>query len=145
MIRVGGNVWIDGSGASWRDVKKQQITAVLNVARDLLGTMGWPEVEYSQVGLIDGPGNTPAEYCSAITALYSLSKRHNTLVCCHTGSRSLAVLLMLNSIISTGNWDESLKLLNERVEEDLPPIHSAHREAFENTSWSPLRAILLQR
>ena len=57
----------------------------------------------------------------------------------------MAVVLMLNSVVSGNSWDEVLKLLNERVDQDLPSIHEAHREVFENTSWSPLRAILLQR
>lgn len=142
MIRIDENIWIDGSGAGWRDVRRAKITAVLNVARDLLGTIGWPDVEYAQVGLVDGPGNLPADYCSAVSALYSLSNRHRTLVCCHTGSRSLAVVLMLSSIISSSSWDEALKLLNERVDQDLPSVHEAHREVFENTSWVALRAIL---
>lgn len=120
-----------------------KVDAVLNVAQDMRGDCGWPDVEYMQVGLIDGPGNTLSAYCSAVLALATLCKRHDrVLVCCHTGSRSLAVALMYLSVASDHSWDALLDLLRERVDKELPIPHKEHREAFGLMNWQPLAGMI---
>ena len=142
MIHVAENIWIGDSVVSWRELRSAGIGAVLNVAQDLRGTLGWPNVEYMQVGLVDGPGNPPSAYCAAVLALAALSSRRRTLVCCHTGSRSLAVVLMYLNVSAGRGWDGLVDLLRERVDEDLPVPHEAHIEAFDEMDWKSLANIL---
>jgi len=134
VIRLTETIWIgDSSDSSLR------FDAVLNVAQDLRGACGWPDVEYMQVGLIDGPGNPPSAYCAAVLALEALLSRHTrVLVCCHTRARSLAVVMMYLNIGSEYGWDGLLELLRERVDVDLPVPHEAHRKMFDQIDWQLL-------
>lgn len=120
-----GGIWIGDSEAE----AKVSVDAILNVAQDLRPTRGWPKVETMQVGLIDGPGNEPSAYVAAVLALHSLLKRHNVLVCCHSGSRALAVVLMYLCASTDRNWENWLCALQELVDVALPEVHIAHREA----------------
>jgi hypothetical protein len=141
MIRVTENLFI-GSSDDAENVKALGVGGVLNVAYDLRGSSGWPQVEYMQVGLIDGPGNLPDAYHAAVLALGELTARHHqVLVCCHTGSRSLAVVLMFMEFSSRRGWDGWLEVLQERAPLDLPVPHEAHREAFDKMHWDALLSI----
>lgn len=142
MIRIMDKLWVGGAN-DWGNAKVLGIEAMLNVAQDLRGHVGWPEVEYMQVGLIDGPGNPTVAYCAAVTALDVLLRHHKTLVCCHGGSRSVAVALMyLEAKVGKRGWGGWLDLLRERVEIDLPMPHDAHRSAFDKIDWQALRKLL---
>lgn len=138
MIRLTGNIWIGDSASS-----PLKMDAVLNVAQDMRGDCGWPDVEYMQVGLVDGPGNPPSAYCAAVLALAALCRRHRrVLVCCHTGSRSVAVVLMYVSILTDRSWDDSLVLLRERADGDIPDAHDAHKRVFDRIDWKTVTGIM---
>lgn len=131
MIRLTDNLWI-GNSSDGGNLEALKVGAILNVACDLRIEVGWPEFEYMQVGLIDGPGNPQSTYYSAILALHSLLKRHKTLVCCHSGGRSLAVSVMyLELYESTRGWESWIALLEERACISLPVSHLEHRVAFD--------------
>lgn len=136
-MKVWDTIWIGDSAA----VSSSEQPTILNVAQDLCGKCGWPAVEYAQVGLIDGPGNTLAGYAAAILALAELQKRGKTLVFCHTGGRALAVVLMYLEMHARRGWDVWLRVLNERVEGDLPVVHDAHRQAFNKLTSSDWRLL----
>lgn len=144
-LRVGGIVlgaiWIGNSAAGHDkgNIVASSIGAILNVAQDLTGTLCWDDgIESMHVGLIDGPGNELTAYYAAVLALHALLKKHNVLMCCHTGSRSMAVALMYSAITSKLGWDQQLQMLRERVDIDLPTPNDAHREAFSLLSWKLL-------
>lgn len=142
MIRLTDNLWI-GTSDDEKKVSHDRITAVLNVAHDMTGTHGWADgIEYMQVGLIDGPGNPIAAYHAAVFALVTLLKRHDTLACCHTGGRAMAVALMYLHLTGGRGWDGRIELLKERVEDELPVPHEAHKEAFHKMNWRLLTAAL---
>lgn len=141
MIHLTDRIWI-GDATAWRNAKLFNIGAVLNVAQDLRCDCGWPDVEYAQVGLVDGPGNLLCMYRAAALALMSLVERHNTLVCCHGGSRSMAVVLMYLGMVSGRKWDDLLDLLRERADIDLPIPHPAHKEAFDKIDWRLLMSTM---
>lgn len=142
MIRLSDTLWIGDSSVGQRELWSSRIGAALNVAQDLRADIGWPDVEYMQVGLIDGPGNPLGAYYSAVLALDSLLLRRNTLVFCHTGSRSMAVGAIYLNAKAGLKWDELIALLRERVDGDLPSPHKAHREAFDRIDWKLLEKIL---
>lgn len=133
MIKITDSIWIGNSMDEWRgDLRIANVQAILNVAQDLQCTRGWRTgTEYMQVGLIDGPGNPECAYHAAVLALAALVKRSNVLVCCHSGGRALAVVLMYLRA-SNGDykrtWEEWLSLLKERIEGDLPDVRPEHRE-----------------
>ena len=138
MIPLTDRLYIGDSGDEERaDLASLRIGAVLNVAQDLQGTRGWKcGVEYMQVGLIDGPGNPPAAYYSAVLALTALLNRSRVLVCCHTGGRALAVAIMyLNANAQSQDWERWLEILRERVDVGLPVPHDAHRREFNRMNW----------
>lgn len=142
MTQLTESIWIGDSSITWRTVRSAKIGAVLNVAQDLKGDLGWPNVEYMQVGLIDGPGNPTASYIAAVLALSSLLERHRrVLVCCHTGSRSVVVAMMLLNITANHDWNGLLVLLKERVDTELPVPHEAHKIAFDNMNWELLASL----
>lgn len=115
------------------------IGAMLNVAQDLNIVVGWPTIEYMQVGLIDGPGNPLSAYSSAVLALETLLTRHKTLVCCHGGSRSMAVVLMYLHLVSDKGWTDLFEILSEKVDKLLPVPNDVHKEAFDVMDWKALR------
>ncbi len=153
MIRITSNLWIGTSADGWylgNQLGARHIGAVLNVAHDLWLPRGWPDAECMQVGLIDGPGNPLYLYVAAILSLSSLLKRHETLVCCHGGERSLVVAIMyLNACGPDCNrtWNEWMSVLSERMDEGqtLPsPVHPAHQMAFDRINWKFVRSLLAQ-
>lgn len=140
MIMLTENVYIGAiSDAFTADPK--QIGAILSVALDLKSKVGWPEFEYMQVGLIDGPGNPIHTYIAAALALATLAKKHKTLVFCHEGGRSLAVSIMYMEFFFKRGWDGWLELLDERTGMELPVPHEAHRAAFDKIDWEALRKL----
>lgn len=141
MIRLTDSIYIgDSSDEEYADLDYAGISAILNVAHDMESTRGWhSELEYMQVGLIDGPGNHLSAYYAVILSLVALCSRHNrVLVCCHSGGRSLAVSLMYLHLVSRRGWDGSLEILRERCEVELPIPHEAHRVAFDKLDWKLL-------
>lgn len=141
MIKIADKIWIGDS----RDAERlgaPDCTAVLNVAHDLSLKGGWPDVEYMQVGLIDGPGNRLPAYCAAVLALASLAAKHRVMVCCHTMSRSLAVVVMYHNACFNRGWEEWMQLLCERADWPLPEPATAHKEAFERIDWKQLNVMV---
>ncbi len=136
MMKFTDGLWV-GSSDAWMNAKGLGIDAVLNVAYDLKGGVSWPDMEYMQVGLIDGPGNPLAAYHAAILALVTLFERwKKVLVHCHMGrSRSVAVALMYLSLTCGKGWDWWMVHLNKEVGIDVPEPHNAHREAFNKMNW----------
>lgn len=141
MIRLTDDLWIGDSGDGF-NARALNVDAVLNVARDLRGMVGHPTIEYAQVGLVDGPGNTHAAYCAAVLTLASLIERYEVMVYCHTGSRSMAVALMYLNATARRGWDGWMELLGERVDIPLPVPHEAHRAAFDKINWRVLAKLL---
>lgn len=146
--RVGGialgGLWI-GNAVDERCADRVvfNIGGVLNVAQDLVATQSWwSGIEYMQVGLVDGPGNEPAVYASAVLALHALLRRHNTLVCCHGGGRSLAVAVMYMNVSVDRSWGRWMELLSERVDTDLPEVNEVHKEAFTILDWYSLKRVI---
>jgi protein-tyrosine phosphatase len=124
------NLWVGNS----QDEETAEVDMILNVARDLRPTRGYPKVEYCHVGLVDGPGNPMTAYCAAILALATLKQvcasNWRILVCCHEGkSRSLAVAVMYLALMGGRSWDEQMTILRERIE-DVPTPHEAHKDMF---------------
>ncbi len=130
MIKLTDYLWVGDSV----DEMTAEVDVILNVARNLKPTRGWPKIEYVHVGLVDGPGNMPCAYRAAIFELASMMHRgKRVLICCHEGrSRSLAVAIMYLATLTDHTWDEQVEILQERIEGDLPIPHSAHRAAFLN-------------
>jgi len=141
MIQLINNIWIGDSGDG-NNLDELSGRALLNVAQDLCLVGVWPEIEYAQVGLIDGPGNPLCMYVAAVTTLAGLVKRRQTLVCCHTGERSLVVALMyLNTLIDKG-WDNWVAQLQERIDIELPIPNIAHKNAFNKMNWRLLAQLI---
>lgn len=156
MIQLTETIWIGNSEDEMSvDVDDFGIGGILNVAQDLHGTRGWGNgVEYMQVGLIDGPGNTIRLYCAVVLGLAALIERcKRVLVCCHDGGRSLAAALMYLNLVGgqwrpdpTGwshwpTWEERLGVICDTVSVDLPTVHKAHIEAFSKIPWGLLEVI----
>lgn len=139
MIKVADCIWIGNSADEARaDLSKpESVGAILNVARDLECTRGCSSnIDYNQVGLLDGPGNPLSSYVAAVMTLASLIRRdHRVLICCHTGMRSLAVVLMYLSMMTGRSWDDLLNLIRERVDHPISPPHPAHAAAHAKIDW----------
>lgn len=138
MIRINDRIWIGNSADECgADLELLNIGVILNVARDLRNSRGFVcGTEYVQVGLVDGPGNPDEAYCAAVLALSAILRYHDkVLVCCHSMSRSLAVVVMYLSGVSDIPWDYTLTIIGERVDEELPEIHNAHKDAFVRIKW----------
>lgn len=125
LVNVFEGVWIGDSSAA-KDVDG---FPVLNVAHDLHATRAT-----MHVGLIDGPGNEVSAYAAAVCALHALRQKHNVLVCCHTGSRALAVSVMYTCILTGQTWDNVLKMLLERIDTWLPELNEVHRHTLKEVS-----------
>ncbi len=146
------HLWIGSSeDESSADLGEVGIRAILNVAQDLRPTRGWRKLEYAHVGLVDGPGNTPAAYHAAVLALRMLLGRYDrVLVCCHSGGRALAVVVMYLAATSgrgwpgdwQADWDAWLDRLAGDARTDLPVPNEAHRVAFGEMHWRLLAAVL---
>ena len=139
MTQITEKIWIGNS----MDEFLADVDAILNVAQDLQCTRGWRGgVEYMQTGLIDGPGNLLSAYYAAVLALSSLVSRHKrVLVCCHTGSRAIAVVMMHANVDSRRGWEACLEVISERVDERLPTPNPVHRTAFERLNWTLLTEV----
>lgn len=143
MIRLTDNLWIGNATTKVDIIHAVDIGAILNVAQDLHGVTGWPEVEYMQVGLIDGPGNPTSAYYAAILALVTLLNRYNqVMMFCHGGSRSTAIAVMHANLTSGLGFDRCLSMTQERVDIDLPTPHQAHKDAFDMIDWTLLRRLM---
>lgn len=144
-ISVGG-IWIgDSADESHADLDTEDIGAILNVAQDMPSTRGWYHgIEEMHVGLIDGPGNETSTYWAAVLALFALLRRHNTLVCCHSGGRALAVVIMFQEFAKTPTkrrsrtWHEWVTLLSEKTGQPLPEVNPIHVEAFASIAFTRL-------
>ncbi len=150
MIHVADGIWV-GTSADARRAVTRGMDAVLNVAQDLAGWSGWPDVEYAQVGLVDGPGNPQAAYCAAVLALATLRSRYDAvLVHCHSGGRAAAVVAMyLQAGVGHGwpgdwsaGWDGWLAAMRGSAGAELPVIHAAHRAAFDAMDWRMLARVI---
>lgn len=153
MIRLTDGVWI-GDSADVRDVGVVGAGAVLNVARDLTGMVGWPNVEYAQVGLVDGPGNDVNDYVAALLVLAAMLQRHDcVLVYDHAGMRALAIGIMWVSLKGgrrpahpsfqrRAGWDELLDELRGRCKCRVPTPDDAHREAYGRIPFGLLEALI---
>ncbi len=141
MIKITDNISIGGALDEQQGVLTE-FGAILNVAQDLHGTRGWKEIEYAQVGLIDGPGNPPSAYISAVLMLHTLLCRHKrVLVLCHGMRRSIVVVLIYlilkkgrtsdNPSLTFTNWTTWDTVLSELNLPSPIPIHPAHREVFD--------------
>lgn len=129
MIQITTNLWV---GDSSDEARCKGITAILNVAVDLPRTTF--KVLYAQCGLVDGPGNRLNAYRAAILMLMSLLEdNHKVLVCCHSGSRALAVCIMFMHQMTGQSWEQLVELLSERYY-FLPEIHEAHYIAYKEIS-----------
>lgn len=139
MIQVAERIWIGDSISG--ENPYSNITAILNVAVDLNLKGRWPAAVYAQAGLVDGPGNSSATYVAAALLLGDLSRRRDTLVCCHNGGRSLAVVVMHLTIQTGRDWDGIMQILWERTDRKLPSVHKAHMEALKNINWHDLYTV----
>lgn len=128
------------------DEQTAEVTSILNVAQDLISTRGWDDgIESMHVGLIDGPGNELSTYCSAVLALHALLRRHNVLVCCHTGGRAIMVAMMylhVSNYLQDRGWCDWWYILQERIEEPLPTPNQVHIEAFDKIDWKLLSKLM---
>lgn len=159
MIQLTDELWI-GTSKDERegDPNTLSIGAVLNVAQDLECSRYWwrEKVEYAQVGLIDGPGNTLAVYCATVLCLRGLVDRWDrVMVCCHDGGRSLAVCMMYLNLTAGQyrpdplawsrwlTWDERMEVLRRALPNtELPTPHEAHQAAFGRIPYGILEVLL---
>ncbi len=157
MIKFADNLWVGDSGCH-KNVGAVGAGAVLNVACDLepSARFRFADVEYAQVGLVDGPGNEVGAYSAAVLTLVTLLKRHKvTVVYCHEGkSRSVAVGVMYLTLVGGKRrsrptawshwpeWDEQVAAVEERVGIHLPEVHEAHVEAYSEMSFGLLEVFL---
>lgn len=145
MIRLNEHIWIgDSYDERCADLASSGIGAILNVAIDLQGSRGCgSRIDYMQVGLIDGPGNTLGAYYAAVIALTVLIERHSqVLVCCHSGGRAMAISIMYMDFVTGLGWDGCVGAMSERVDAVLPTPHEAHRAAHGKIRWGPIKIIL---
>lgn len=139
MIQITDRLWIgnsdDEQGAG---DEPSPVDAVLNVAVDLQPTCSWSDgLDYHHVGLVDGPGNPPYLYCAAVLVLIALLKgNHHVLVCCHTMSRSLAIVAAYIHLAVNKPIDKVLSDLHDRHE--LPEVHPSHIQAYAKMNWDLL-------
>ena len=148
MTQITEMIWLgDSHDALTADLAKHEIKAILNVAHDLQGERGWSDgVEYAQVGLVDGPGNSLARYHAAVLQLAALVQGgRRTLVHCHKGqSRSPAVIIMYLNLTQRMGWEHWRAFIAEKrkeVAEGEQYPHEAHRTAFNQLNWRLLASV----
>lgn len=149
MIHLGDSLWI---GNSFSAYSLTDGWSALNVAHDLHFKLGWEDgIEYRQVGLVDGPGNSVIAYSSAVLTLLDMCRRAEAateprplLIFDHDGGRALAVVVMYLSVKwgPQRGWEGWLELLSERVEGQLPTPHAAHRAAYGKIPWAQLTEVV---
>lgn len=156
MILLTEGIWIGNSDDGYLTEDNIKVGAVLNVARDLPGESEWPDVEYAQVGLIDGPGNEVKDYCAAVIVLASMVKRHkDVMVYDHEGKRSFVVGLMYLCLTRSErninrtfmscfrSWESMVEeYYTGLVAENIPPVCKSHKEAFDRMPFGVLEALL---
>jgi hypothetical protein len=145
MIKITEKVWVGNSRGEETAAESGEIGAVLNVAKDMRPTHKWPTIEYAHVCLIDGPGNRLSAYCAAVLQLSAMVKDGKTvLVCCHSGSRALAVAMMHWNLTARKSWDMLKAVLDERYDEfsGVAEPHSAHKCAFAEMDWTTLAKLV---
>lgn len=146
MIKITDRIWVgDALDEEHLDLQVHDIGGILNVAHDMQATRGWGcGVEYMQVGLVDGPGNTTAAYCAAVLALHAMLARHRrVMVCCHSESRSLSVAVFyINAVSSERKWSELTDILKEALDRELPNINEAHQQAFKTINWRSVNKLM---
>ena len=158
MIKVTDNIFIgDSKDESRCNLDAWEIGAVLNVAHDLPRTHPFnSELEYMQVGLMDGPGNALRNYSAAVLALATLvDRREHVLVCCHDGGSRAVAVVTIYLILKAGKvsnhptflnywapWDKMLDKLRRDARYPLPEPHRAHREAFDKLPLGVLEMLL---
>lgn len=157
MIQLTDSLWIGDSDDGYVFASSEVVGGVLNVAEDLRGECGWPDVEYAQVGLVDGPGNEITSYCAAILTLAALLRRHQVVVVYdHDGGRALAVCMMYLNLVGGKyrphttawshwlTWKERLAhvMTDVRANEVLPQVHTAHKEVFTKIPYGVLEVLL---
>ena len=140
MIKVSSNLWVGNSS----DGQSAKVDCVLNVARDLHIKRGYPDIEYMQVGMVDGPGNLLSAYYAAVLSLATMMKSgKKVLVHCHEGkSRSMAVAVMYLRLTIGMEWDTLLSMIRESNDNDIPEPHSAHKKAFYSIDWEMLAKVV---
>lgn len=150
MIQLTDKLWCGDSDDAYK-VKKG---AILNVARDLIGSHKWPGVEYAQVGLVDGPGNELSDYVAAVLSILSLLKRHEmVLVYDHDSSRALVVGMMALNLLDGkfrpdplswshwATWEERLADARKRTGAELREPAAAHQQAYGKIPYGLLEAV----
>ena len=110
-------------------LKTNNITTIVNTAKDLDPTPLLSHIKYYKVNLIDGTGNNVNDYLDGVRLLIFLTLRvdvfdnlrlENILVCCHEGasrSPSLVIMLIAYSMILCGNKgiEEAIELAKKKV------------------------------
>lgn len=155
MIELADKICIGNSDDAY-NCEKLNVGAVLNVAQDLEPVCSWPEVDYTHVGLIDGPGNESVDYCAAVMVLSLLIRRRGDkdyliMIYDHDGGRSLVIALMYLSLktgrrgnvpsmpqVWTG-WKENYDKIKA---DNLPKVHPSHIEAFEKLPFGLLEMLI---
>ena|SRR3990167_6559422 len=109
LFRAFDNVWIgcSQSARNYSAIKREGITAILNVAEDL-DDPEYVDILQDKVGLYDGPSNTREQIMKAVIKLEEMcSKGHTVLVHCHEGkSRSVKVVAIWHSMKHLTNLEE---------------------------------------
>ena len=140
-------MWIgDSRDALDADLVGNGISVVLNCAADL-NVERWnfvSGVEYVQIGLIDGPGNTMAEYHATTLKLCGIIKSgRGVLIHGHdAGAITTAVAIMALHALYRRGWDYWLNVIRELLETpDMSP-HPEHRRAFNRINWRLVSAVM---
>ena len=148
MIQVNDKLWIGNTiDEANLDFDVKGITGILMVAHDMQQLNRYrltakSEVEYMQVGLIDGPGNTMMAYHAAVLALAAIIKRRQVMVCCHGMERSIAVVAMYLRLTQGRGWDWWVGKLCGMLDNDAPTIHEEHKLAFYKLNWRLLNTVI---
>lgn len=147
MTEITKNLWLGNSkDATDADLKKAKINAIFNVANDLQGRRGWTDgITYSQCGLVDGPGNSPAAYHAAILQLAALiDNGKSVLVHGHMGYSRSAFIVICHMHIHHGRlgFDHWRNFIagKHHLPDGMP--HPAHRSAFDRLNWRLMAAVL---
>lgn len=167
MINVADGIWVGSSSDEenlhryYKNYKSDMgkdldISAVLNVAVDMPRKQYRLDIEYAQVGLVDGPGNLRSAYCASLLMLSTLLKRHKSvMVCCHDGkSRSIAVVVMYLTLkggrVSSHptflnhwkSWDVIIKEIEIYCGNKIDDPHESHKEAWDNLPLGILEQLI---
>jgi protein-tyrosine phosphatase len=97
-----------GDSQDATSITNDKFDCALNVAIDL--DIGDTNIKRHKVGLLDGPGNDPALFISAVIVLYSLAKSgKRILIHCHEGkSRSVMVCSAFLAVQELTTLDDAL-------------------------------------